>query len=101
MGEPGVEFFYYLQVQIHTMSGHFAGRVLVYSIVGCPHCKTAKHTLTEKGIPYTEVSLDKYDPSVAKDVKLKTGKTTVPQIFFNERFIGGNVELQELVSYLE
>ena len=76
----------------------FAGRVLVYSIVGCPHCKAAKHTLKERDIPYIEVSVDKYQSAVRHEVKERTGKSTVPQIFFNERFIGGNEELQALVS---
>ena len=72
------------------------GRVLIYSILGCPHCMRAKNSLQELGIPYTDVSLDKY-PHARQDLQMRTGKRTVPQIFFNARHIGGNDELQELV----
>ena len=74
------------------------GRVLIYSILGCPHCMRAKNSLQELGIPYTDVSLDKY-PQARHDLQMQSGKRTVPQIFFNARHIGGNDELQELVSF--
>ena len=35
------------------------GRIVVYSIVGCPHCLKAKSTLREQGLSYTEVSVDR------------------------------------------
>lgn len=80
------------------MSKKYLGQVLVYSIVGCPHCKAAKHSLTENGIPYVDISVDKYDSSVRHELQQRTGKTTVPQIFFNSRLIGGNDDLQTLMK---
>ncbi|XP_019618159.1 PREDICTED: uncharacterized protein LOC109465380 [Branchiostoma belcheri] len=71
------------------------GRVLVYSIVGCPHCIRAKNYLEQLGLPYTDVSLDKY-PQIREEVRTRTGKNTVPQIFFNAVHVGGNEELQKL-----
>ena len=56
----------------------------------------AKSSLQEKGIPYTDVSLDKY-PHARHELQMRTGKRTVPQVFFNAKHIGGNEELQELV----
>ena len=71
------------------------GVILVYSIVGCPHCLRAKSSLRENGLNYLDVSLDLYERSVTIDLKERTGgKTSVPQIFFNDRHIGGNAELQ-------
>lgn len=76
------------------------GRILIYSILGCPHCMRAKNILLEKNLPYTEVRLDLY-PHIKEDVaKRSGGKHTVPQIFFNEIHIGGNDNLQKLVSRL-
>lgn len=75
------------------------GRVIVYSILGCPHCMRAKNTLQTYEIPYTDVSLDKFPKDVREDVQGRTGKKTVPQIFFNARHIGGNDDLQKLVIY--
>ena len=57
----------------------------------------AKSTLQELGLPYTNISLDSY-PNEREWVREKTGKSTVPQIFFNALHIGGNSELQKLVS---
>ena len=85
-------------LQRNTMSSiELKGQILVYSIVGCPHCKRAKQTLRELGLPFAEVSLDSYDESVRESVRERTGKRTVPQVFFNAVHIGGNEELQALV----
>lgn len=75
------------------------GQVVVYSILGCPHCMKAKNTLQEKGIPYTDISLDKF-PQCREELTSKTGKKTVPQIFFNATHVGGNDDLQALVSWM-
>lgn len=73
------------------------GQVVVYSIVGCPHCIAAKGKLTEIGIPYIDISVDKFT-QVRQWLQEKTGKTSVPQIFFNSTHIGGNKELQDLIK---
>lgn len=79
------------------MSSEIKGRIIVYSIVGCPHCKKAKSTLEELKLPYHEISLDSYADTVREEVREKTGSRTVPQIFFNATLIGGNDEFQKLV----
>ena len=73
------------------------GRIVVYSIVGCPHCMKAKNSLQEKGLPYTDISLDKF-PQCRAGLAERTGKHTVPQIFFNEYYVGGNSDLEKVVS---
>lgn len=87
---------------INNMSetGKMAGRVIVYSIVGCPHCKAAKFSLHEKDIAYVDVSIDQFESSVRERVKEATGKNTMPQIYFNGVLVGGNVELQKAVSVI-
>lgn len=71
------------------------GRIVVYSIAGCPHCLAAKATLSQDGLEYTDVSLDRFKPFVREWVQENTGKTSVPQIYFNSQYIGGNKELQQ------
>ena len=44
---------------------------------------------------------DRFPPEVRQWVKERTGKTSVPQIFFHDRHIGGNVELQQLLDSAE
>nr|XP_053631302.1 uncharacterized protein LOC128687761 [Cherax quadricarinatus] len=73
------------------------GRVLVYTIVSCPHCLAAKKTLKDLGVPFIDVPVERF-PAVRSWLQEKTGKTSVPQIFFNETYVGGNDNLQKIVK---
>ncbi|XP_066964529.1 uncharacterized protein [Macrobrachium rosenbergii] len=73
------------------------GRVVIYSTVGCPHCLAAKNSLKDAGIPFIEVSVNRF-PTVRTWLQGKTGKTSVPQIFFNETYVGGNDDLQKALQ---
>ena len=59
---------------------------------GCPFCAKAKDMLNDKGIMYEEIRLGKDATSVS--VKALSGNTTVPQIFFDGRNIGGSDDLE-------
>ncbi|XP_034550451.1 uncharacterized protein zgc:152951 isoform X2 [Notolabrus celidotus] len=71
------------------------GRVTVYSIQGCPHCVQAKATLGRLGVPVCDVDVGKH-PELRSRVKELTGRSSVPQIFFNNIHVGGNDDLQKL-----
>ncbi|XP_029937265.1 uncharacterized protein LOC115380298 isoform X2 [Myripristis murdjan] len=71
------------------------GRVTVYSIQGCPHCIQAKATLGRLGVPVCDVDVGRH-PELRARVKELTGRSTVPQIFFNNIHVGGNDDLQKL-----
>ncbi|KAM8857889.1 uncharacterized protein ACB058_009370 [Synchiropus picturatus] len=73
------------------------GRITVYSIQGCPHCLQAKATLKDLGVPVCDVDLGKH-PELRSKVKELTGRSTVPQIFFNNVHVGGNDDLQKMSS---
>ncbi|KAM3849922.1 uncharacterized protein ACN63O_020320, partial [Diretmus argenteus] len=77
------------------LEGGALGRVTVYSIQGCPHCVQAKATLVRLGVPVCDVDLGRH-PELRSRVKQLTGRSTVPQIFFNSVHIGGNDDLQKL-----
>ena len=77
----------------------FQGTIVVYSIIACPYCMKAKNLLNEHNLPFEEIRFDLY-PQLRDVVTQKSGMKTVPQIYFNEVFIGGSVELQNLVSYM-
>jgi len=53
--------------------------------------------LKQQGIDFQEVDLLK-DGDHAQQLLLKSGQRTVPQIFINEKPIGGFTELSQLVS---
>jgi glutaredoxin 3 len=70
-------------------------RVELYTTPSCPFCVRAKRLLTERRIPYTEIDVSA-DDELREDVMRRTGRRTVPQIFIDERSIGGYEELAEL-----
>ena len=69
-------------------------KVTLYTTEFCPYCVAAKRLLKQKKIPFKEidVSEEKDFDALAK----KTGWKTVPQIFFDEKLIGGYQELTQL-----
>ncbi|XP_016306303.1 uncharacterized protein LOC107661305 isoform X3 [Sinocyclocheilus anshuiensis] len=71
------------------------GRVTVYSVPGCPHCIQAKATLSTLGVPVCDVDVNKHRELRAR-LKELTGHSTVPQIFFNNLYVGNNEDLQNL-----
>ena len=36
------------------------GRIVIYTIVGCPHCRQAKSTLREQNLPFIDICVDHY-----------------------------------------
>ncbi|XP_031416892.1 uncharacterized protein zgc:152951 isoform X2 [Clupea harengus] len=75
--------------------GFIEGRVTVYSVIGCPHCLQAKSTLKKLGLPVCDVDINQ-QAALRDQVKKLTGRSTVPQIFFNNVHVGGNDDLQKL-----
>ncbi|XP_023325564.1 uncharacterized protein LOC111699192 [Eurytemora carolleeae] len=73
-------------------------KIVIYSITGCPHCVAAKNSLQENGLTYVDVGVDRFPPNVREWVAKRTGKTSVPQIFFNSTYVGGNLELNKAFS---
>lgn len=63
-------------------------RVIVFSTPTCPHCKSAKRYLSQKGVRYTEVDISR-DPSAARDVVRLSGQQGVPVITIDGRPIVG------------
>jgi glutaredoxin 3 len=70
--------------------------ITLYTTPDCPYCVAAKRLLKQKNLPFEEV-----DVSEDKDFDAlveKTGWKTVPQIFIDDKMIGGFRELTELDS---
>jgi len=71
------------------------GQIVVFSKSECPHCLEAKSILGELDIPYTEIDIE----SELRNSMLMahvSKRHTVPQIFFNDKHIGGAHELKML-----
>jgi glutaredoxin 3 len=61
----------------------------------CAYCAQAKQLLQRKGLAYEEIDLGS-DPDIEANLAAQTGFRTVPQIFINERFVGGFTDLAKL-----
>ncbi|KAG9011274.1 Glutaredoxin-1 [Tulasnella sp. JGI-2019a] len=76
-------------------------KIVIFAKSYCPHCKAAKKLLIddlELGDEVTVYELDQLaDGTERQDYLLeKTGQRTVPNIFINQKHIGGNDTLQAL-----
>ena len=69
-------------------------KVIIYTIPGCMGCGLAKSMFEDRGIPYEEIDVTG-KPLVYQDMVRKTGgKKTVPQVFINDKYIGGYYDLE-------
>ncbi len=69
--------------------------VTVFTMTLCPYCVAAKRLLKKKGVDFEEVNLDQ-QPERWGECERRSGRETVPQIFFGDRHIGGCDDLMEL-----
>ena len=71
-------------------------KVEVYSSMLCGFCYRAKKLLEQKGVDFTEIDVMLHPSRRAEMVQRAGGRTSVPQIFIDDRHIGGCDELYAL-----
>ncbi len=70
--------------------------ITIYTKSWCPYCSAAKKLLEEKGAAFTEIDIEA-KPDQPKDMIQKAGgRTSVPQIFIDDRHVGGCDDLYAL-----
>lgn len=69
--------------------------VEIYTTGSCPYCIRARGLLERKGVAYSEYRVD-LQPELRPEMERRSGGTSVPQIFIDDRHIGGCDELYEL-----
>jgi GrxC family glutaredoxin len=70
-------------------------RVVVYTKYYCVFCNRAKALLRAKNVEFREVDITD-DVKLQGEVRRRSGRMTVPQIFVDEKPIGGYDELRRL-----
>ena len=70
--------------------------VIIYTSSLCGFCYSAKSLLKRKGIPYKEIDIDLNYEKRIEMIKKSNGQTSVPQIFFKNRHVGGCDDLFKL-----
>eukprot|EP00250_Pteridium_aquilinum_P013003 c21072_g1_i1 orf=629-2344(-) len=109
--------FDYMQVQLHIKSVEepcmqqrapqsvdpplkIKGRIMFFSMSGCEDCRAVRHLLRKKGLPFVEINVDVY-PHRKLELEERTGTSSLPQVFFNESFVGGIDELKAMEASRE
>ena len=70
--------------------------VVMYTTAYCPYCNNAERLLTSKGVLNIEKIRIDLQPELRHEMMQKTGRRTVPQIYINDKHIGGFDELRAL-----
>jgi glutaredoxin 3 len=76
------------------MSTH-APQVLMYATATCPYCSYARQLFTSKGVAWTEIDVNAVAGARA-EMRARSGRTSVPQIFVGDRHLGGYDDTQAL-----
>ena len=71
--------------------------VTIYSKTFCGYCMAAKRFLKRRGVDFEEILVSDADRR-QEMLERADGRHTVPQIFIDDRGIGGYVELRALDS---
>ncbi len=67
----------------------------MYSTSWCPYCQRARSLLRAKGMQYEESDIEAQPQKRAEMIE-RSGRSTVPQIFIDDRHIGGSDDLYAL-----
>jgi len=72
-------------------------KVTVYTSPSCPYCIRAKDLLQRRSIAFEEILISWDDEAGWEAMKKKSGgMKTVPQIYIDEKLVGGYTELAAL-----
>lgn len=71
-------------------------KIEIYTTPLCPYCHAAKALLKRKGVSFVETDVSR-DENLRQQMTLRAGgRRTVPQIFIDDRHIGGCDDLHAL-----
>lgn len=87
---------YFIQKEHVTKQELGMLKVEVYSKEICPYCVRAKKLLTKKGVDFTEIDISKQPELRDLMIQRANGRQTVPQIFINDKHVGGCDDLYAL-----
>lgn len=64
-------------------------KIELYTKVFCPYCTRAVSLLEAKGASFTNIKIDRQPELREEMVTRANGRTTVPQIFIGDIYVGG------------
>jgi glutaredoxin 3 len=70
-------------------------KIEIYTKDYCPYCRRAKDLLSGKDLNFIEYDVTN-DPKKEEEMRQRSGRRTVPEIFVDGRLIGGCDDLMAL-----
>jgi glutaredoxin 3 len=70
-------------------------KIEIYTKPYCPYCVRAMALLNQKGAEYKEIVASD-DPTLRSEMNARSGRATYPQIFIDDKHIGGCDDLMAL-----
>ena len=70
--------------------------VTIYTGPLCTFCSAAKKLLDRNNVEYKEIDISTVDGAMDEMISKANGKRTIPQIFFDEKHIGGYDDIRAL-----
>ena len=71
-------------------------KIIMYTGPLCNFCDAAKRLFSRNNIEYQEIDISSKAGLMDEMIKKSNGKRTIPQIFFDDRHVGGYQELRAL-----
>jgi glutaredoxin 3 len=69
--------------------------VVMYTTSWCPYCERARKLLARKNVTIEEVDVESA-PEKRAEMRNRSGRTSVPQIFIGDQHVGGSDDLAAL-----
>ncbi len=63
-------------------------KIEIYTKNYCPYCRRAKELLELKGVDFIDYDITT-DPAKEAEMRRRSGKQTVPEIFIDDQLLGG------------
>ena len=71
-------------------------KITIYTGPFCNYCDAAKRLLKRNNAKFNEIDIAKVDGAIEEMIRKANGKKTIPQIFFDDKHIGGYDEVRAL-----
>jgi glutaredoxin 3 len=69
--------------------------IVMYTTNWCPYCERARRLLRSKGVSFEEVDVESAAEKRA-EMRSRSGRRSVPQIFIGDHHVGGSDDLAAL-----
>lgn len=70
-------------------------KIEIYGTEFCAYCTAARMLLKKKGLTYDDILVSR-DPGARQEMERRSGRRSVPQIFIDDKPLGGYDELYAL-----